>query len=247
MCGRLRRRDSGVLRLFGGGGTGFATLQRRPVFIFRRLVVGRLVVFGRRVCLRLRLRLRLRGWSCRRRCGRSGCRWWWSGSARRTGRGRGRLRRRGRLSGRLGRFRLIAATAQDRRTLVLVQAARHRRRWFLLGLRLEGACRLPGAFGHPLGCLVCIFPLQRTGYGKQSLRNPGEHTFINRIAPKRHGHGSSLVGAGIVVFSVDENRNWNEMGLAIRRQLKQAQSTRTFGGLRRVRSLRKQLWRERAL
>ena len=194
------------------------------------------------------MRLRLRGWSCRRRRSRRGCGWWWSGGARRGTRGRGRLRRRGRLSGRLGRFWFIVAAApQDRRTLVFVKAARHRRQWLLLGLRLEGACRLPAAFGHPLGCFVCIFSLQCAGHSKQSLRNPGEHGFINRIAPQRHGHGSSLVGAGIVIFSVDENRNWNEMGLAIRRQFKQAQSARTFGRLRRVRSLRKQLWRKRAL
>ena len=144
----------------------------------------------------------------------------------------------------LGLSCCYAAGPEDPR---LVQASRHRRRWFLLGLRLEGACRLPGAFSHPLGCFVCIFSLQRAGHGEQSLRNPGEHGFINRFAPKRHGHGSSLVGAGIVVFSVDENRDRNEMGLAIRRQFKQSQSARTFGRLRRVRSLRKQLWWERAL
>ena len=195
----------------------------------------------------MRLRLRLRGWSCRRRRSRS-CRWWWSGSARRTGRGRGRLRRRGRLSGRLGRFWLVVATtAQDRRTLVFIQAARHRRHWLLLYLRLDGTRRLPRAFSHPLGRFIRIFPLQCAGYGKQSLRNSGQHALINRIAPQRHGHGSSLVGAGIVVFSVDENRNWNEVGLAVWRQFKQTQSAGTFGGLRRVRSLRKQLWRKRAL
>ena len=216
-----------------------------------RFSVGRSLSSGGLIFSRLvvrRLRLRLRGWSCRRRRGRSGRRWWWSGSARRTAGGRRRLRRRGRLDGRLGRFGLIAAAApQYRRTLVLVQAARHRRHWLLLYLRLDGACRLPRALGHPLSGLVCIFPLQRTGHGKQSLRNPGEHGFINRIAPQRHGHGSSLVGAGIVVFSVDENRDRNEMGLAVWRQFEKAQSARTFGRLRRVRSLRKELWRKRAL
>lgn len=37
------------------------------------------------------------------------------------------------------------------------------------------------------------------------------------------------------------------MGLAVWRQFEKAQSARTFGRLRRVRSLRKELWRKRAL
>jgi hypothetical protein len=37
------------------------------------------------------------------------------------------------------------------------------------------------------------------------------------------------------------------MGLSVRRQFKQTQSAGTFGRLRSVRSLRKQLWQERTV
>ena len=170
------------------------------------------------------MRLLLLGGSGRR----GSCRSWrlrrWRSCARRTGRRRWRRHAR-----RLWRFGLLAArTPQYRRPLIIVHASGYGRHRLLNRPCLKGACRLPAAFGHPFGCAAFIFSLERARHGEQTLGNPGEHAFVNRLAPQRHRHGSGLVCAGIVVFSIDLDRDWNQMGLAIGGQFDQTQGSRSL-------------------
>jgi len=71
--------------------------------------------------------------------------------------------------------------------------------------------------------------------------------FIDGVAPQRHGHGSGLVGAGIVIFAVNQNGDWNQARLAVGSELEQTQRSRTLAGLGGMPNLRGQGWRQRDL
>ena len=70
--------------------------------------------------------------------------------------------------------------------------------------------------------------LQGASHGKQTLRNPGPHRFIDGFGPQGHGDRRRLVGAGVIELAVDENRDGNQVGFAIGREFDQAQGTRSF-------------------
>lgn len=178
-----------------------------------------------------RRRRRRGGRRCRR--GRSRCRrrcasWSWLC----------RWRRR-----RFRRFGLFGSCApqQHGRTLVVIHPARGRRHR-LLPCRhgLDRIRRLPSAVGPPYSRSAFIFPVLGGRYGKQSQRNSGAYAFINRVGPERHGHGISLVGAGIVIFAVDQNGDGNQARLAIGSEFEQTQRSRSLAGIRSMSGLRQQ-------
>jgi hypothetical protein len=114
------------------------------------------------------------------------------------------------------------------------------------GLCLDVTCRLPRAFGYPLDCFVFVFPLQSARYREQSQGNSAADSFIDRVAPQRHGHRSSLVSASIVIFVVNPDGDGDQVRFAIRREFKQTQGSRFFAGFRPP-ALRRHGWRKRGL
>ena len=61
--------------------------------------------------------------------------------------------------------------------------------------------------------------------------------FIDRAALQCHGDGRGLVIAGVVVLAVVENGHWNQASLAVRKQLNQAQGSRSLKRFFRGRGL----------
>ena len=136
---------------------------------------------------------------------------------------------------------------QHWRTFVLVHTARYR--WHCLLRCLGLNSNSPSA--------MCLRPSIRlhlplsfadaAGHRKQSQGNSGAHRFINRLAPQRHGHRRSLVGAGIVVLAVDHDGDRNQARFAIRGQFEQTQGSRPFTRLWRACDLRRYSGRKRGL
>jgi len=219
--GSIRRRF--LLSLLGRRGTSFATFQRGPVFIVRGLVVRCRLLRRCRSCRRRRCR---RWGSLWRSLSLSSCGWC---AVRRSLSLSSRRRWSSRRIRRLGFF--STAPQKHRRAFVVVHAARDRRHWLLRRFGLNFAGRPPRAFCHPLHAFVWILGLQRAGHRKQSQRNSGAHSFIDSVAPQRHGHRRSLVGAGIVIFAVNQDGDRNQVGFALRRQFEQAEGPRAFAGL----------------
>ena len=129
----------------------------------------------------------------------------------------------------LSRLRLRAGTPQDRRTFNRLGS---RLRHDLLALgggflrRCNRGVRLPGPVPDP-----GVVALQGAGDRKQSLGNPGTHTFINRSTLEGHGYRRGLVRAGIVEFAVVQDGDGNQPGFSIGQQLHQSQRAWPLGFL----------------
>ena len=71
--------------------------------------------------------------------------------------------------------------------------------------------------------------MQRAGYGEEPHRVPGFDSFINGLSLQGHRNGCSFVGGSVVKLAVHHDRDRNQVGFAIRRQLHQSQGTRALG------------------
>ena len=136
---------------------------------------------------------------------------------------RGRCRRcgcalRGRRTGRL----LVFRTLEPGRALFIIDVWLRRLFWLLRNWSLW---ELPCAFAYP----TIVRTMQRAGHGEKSHRVPCFHSFINGLSLQGHRNGCGFIGGSVVEFAVHHDRDRNQVGFAIRRQLHQSQSSRAFG------------------
>ena len=184
---------------------------------------------------------RCRGWSARgRRCG-------WRRSRRRLGltptrtlqnrwpiRPSGRCSR-GRSSSRIGLTR--NRTLQNRRPVRIIphffRLLRRRCGCFFLGFRgCDLRRRLPFSLSAPGG-----FSSLCARHRKESLRDAGFYSLINRVGIKRKRHRRGFVSAGVIEFTIDHDHDRQQRDFATRRDLNQSQRARAGGFLGPARTL----------
>ena len=70
--------------------------------------------------------------------------------------------------------------------------------------------------------------MQRSVHGKQSQRIAGLFGFVDGAAFKRHRYRVRLIGARVVEFSINENRDRNQSRLPALRELQHTYGSRSF-------------------